>query len=69
VIAPASTGSESNNKNAVTNTVQINKGLIFKKTPRLFMLNADTIKLIAPAIELTPAKCRAKILKSTELPE
>jgi len=33
------------------------------------MLKAETIKLIAPAIELTPAKCKAKILKSTELPE
>jgi hypothetical protein len=53
----------------VTKTVQIKSGFILKKTPRLFILKADTIKLIAPAIELTPARCNAKILKSIEAPE
>jgi hypothetical protein len=33
------------------------------------MLKIVTIKLIAPAIEETPAKCKAKILISTEAPE
>jgi hypothetical protein len=56
VIAPAKTGNDNNNKNAVIITVQINKGFIFKKIPLLFILKAETIKLIAPAIELIPAK-------------
>jgi hypothetical protein len=33
------------------------------------MLKAETIKFIAPAIELTPAKCNANILISTDAPE
>jgi len=31
-------------------------GFVVRETPLLLMLNADTIKLIAPAMELIPAK-------------
>jgi hypothetical protein len=33
------------------------------------MLRIVVIKLLAPKIELIPAKCRLKIAKSTEAPE
>jgi hypothetical protein len=37
--------------------------------PRQRILNIVTIKLIAPAIEDTPARCKAKIPASTDAPE
>jgi len=69
VIAPASTGNDSNSKNAVTQTVHTNKGSRLKIIPRLRILYIVTIKLIAPAIEEIPAKCKEKIAQSTEAPE
>jgi hypothetical protein len=69
VIAPANTGKLNNNKNAVINTDHTNKGNLFISIPRQRILNIVTIKLIAPAIEDTPAKCNAKIPASTEAPE
>jgi hypothetical protein len=56
VIAPASTGKDNNNKIAVIKTVHTNKGNLLKDIPlqRIFII--VTIKLIAPAIEETPAK-------------
>jgi hypothetical protein len=57
VIAPAKTGKDNNNKNAVIYTAQTNKGarLALKPGARIFVI--VTIKLIAPKIEETPAKC------------
>jgi hypothetical protein len=69
VIAPARTGKLNSNKNAVIKTAQTNRGTLFIVIPRQRMLKIVTIKLIAPAIEETPAKCKAKILISTEAPE
>jgi len=65
VIAPANTGKESNNKIAVIHTAQEYKLhnsillLISHKLKKVVM------KLIAPKIELAPAKCKEKITKST----
>jgi hypothetical protein len=56
-MAPARTGNDNNNKNAVINTAQTNKGVLFAVIPGARMLVIVTIKLIAPKIEDTPAKC------------
>lgn len=69
VMAPASTGKLNNNKNAVINTDQTNKGNLLISIPRHLILKMVTIKLIAPAIEETPARCKAKIPASTDAPE
>jgi len=69
VIAPANTGNDNNNKKAVINTAQTNKGIlcIFNPGERIFI--TVVIKFIAPRIEEAPAKCKLKIAKSTEPPE
>jgi len=69
VIAPASTGNDSSNKIAVTKTVQTNKGKRLNNIPlhRIFII--VTIKLIAPAIEEIPARCKLNIAVSTAAPE
>jgi len=69
VMAPAKTGSVNTNKKAVKNKAQINKGKRYKVKPftRIFII--VVIKLIAPAIEETPDRCKLKIAKSTEPPE
>jgi hypothetical protein len=69
VIAPARTGKDKTNKKAVTITDQTKSATRSVAIPRLFILLIVTIKLIAPAIEDTPAKCNEKILKSTAAPE
>jgi hypothetical protein len=69
VIAAASTGRDNNSKNAVINTAQANKGNKFIFIPGTLILKIVTIKLIAPKIEETPAKCKLKIAKSTEASE
>jgi hypothetical protein len=58
VIAPAKTGNESNNKNAVMYTAQTNNGVRLADIPGARMLVIVTIKLIAPNIDDTPARCR-----------
>lgn len=69
VIAPANTGNDNNNKNAVIKTAHTNNGKLWKD--RLFtrILKIVQIKLIAPKIEDAPDKCKLKIAKSTEPPE
>ena len=69
MIAPASTGKESNNKKAVIKTDHTYKGIKRKVIPRIRILEIVTIKLIAPAIEEIPARCKLKIARSTEAPE
>ena len=56
VIAPASTGKESNNKIVVINTAQVNKGIRSKNIPITRKFLKVLIKLIAPKIEEIPAK-------------
>jgi len=68
VIAPASTGNDSNNKNAVISTDQTNKFNLAKIIPGALILIIVVIKLIAPMIEEAPAKCKLKIAKSTDGP-
>lgn len=69
VIAPANTGNESSNRNAVINTAQTNRGVRFAVIPGALMLVIVTIKLIAPRIEDTPARCKEYIAQSTDPPE
>lgn len=69
VIAPANTGNDNNNRKAVIKTAQTNKGVRLAVMPgkRIFVI--VTIKLIAPRIDETPAKCNEKIAQSTLAPE
>lgn len=68
VIAPAKTGSLNNNNTAVITTDHTNNGTRSKRSPFDRMLITVVIKLTAPIIEETPARCREKIAKSTEGP-
>ena len=68
MIAPANTGKDNNNKIAVINTAHANKGIRSKSIPNTRKLPKVLIKFTAPKIDLTPAKCKEKIAKSTELP-
>jgi hypothetical protein len=69
VIAPANTGKDNNNSIAVTKIAHTNKGNLCKDIPLVLIFKVVLIKLIAPNIEETPAKCKLKIAKSTEPPE
>jgi hypothetical protein len=69
VIAPANTGKDNNNKIAVIKIAQTNKGKRRIDIPLARILYIVTIKLIAPAIDETPAKCNENILISTAAPE
>jgi hypothetical protein len=65
VIPPAKTGNLSTSKKAVTHTLIKKRGILNQLKPldlRLFIVQR---KLIDPAIELKPAKCKLKITKST----
>lgn len=68
VIPAASTGNESNNRTAVINTDHTNNGVWYCDIAGDFMLIAVVMKLIAPKIDETPARCREKIVRSTEAP-
>jgi hypothetical protein len=68
VIAPAKTGNDNNNKTAVITTDQTNRGMRSRVIPGLRILTTVVIKLTAPKIEETPAKCKEKIAKSTDDP-
>lgn len=69
VIAPARTGKDNNNKNAVIKTDHTNRGNLCIYIPRALILIMVVIKLIAPSIEEAPARCKLKIAKSTAAPE
>jgi len=56
-IAPARTGKDKRSRNAVINTAHTNKGVLFAVIPGARILVIVTIKLIAPKIEDTPARC------------
>jgi hypothetical protein len=68
VIAPAKTGRERRSNTAVINTDQAKSGIRSKIIPNARRLPRVLIKFTAPKIELTPAKWREKIAKSTDLP-
>ena len=68
VIAPANTGSERRSKIAVIKTAQGNNGIRSINIPNVRKLRIVVIKFTAPNNEEIPAKCRLKIVKSTEAP-
>jgi hypothetical protein len=65
VIAPANTGKDNKSKTAVTTTAQPNKANLCSFIPGHLIFNIVVMKFIAPNKLLTPAKCKAKIAKST----
>lgn len=67
-MAPASTGSDSSNKSAVINTAHTNSGIRAKDIEALRIFITVVMKLMAPRIEDTPARCSEKIAISTEDP-
>ena len=67
-MAPASTGSDSNNRKAVTRTDQANSGILCRVMPGARMLKMVVMKLIEPRIEDAPAICIDRITKSTAGP-
>ena len=64
MIAPANTGSDKSNKNAVTKIDQANKGILCSVMPGVLIFKIVVIKFTAPKIEDAPAKCKLKIAKS-----
>lgn len=68
VMPAASTGSESSRRTAVMRTDHTNSGVWYCDRAGGFMLMAVVIKLIAPRMEDTPARCREKMARSTEAP-
>ena len=69
VIAPANTGKDNNNKNAVIKIAQAKRGNLWKGKlfDRIFVI--VQIKFIAPKIEAAPDKCKLTIPRSTAPPE
>lgn len=68
VIPAASTGSDSSNRTAVIRTDHTNRGVWYWDMAGGFILIIVVMKLIAPKIEETPARCREKIVRSTDAP-
>ena len=68
VIAPASTGSASSSRKAVTRIDQTNRGILCRVMPGARMLKMVVMKLIAPRIDEAPARWSAKIAMSTAGP-
>jgi hypothetical protein len=68
VIAPAKTGKERTNKKPATIILQTKRGIFSNviSPPRAFHIVHMKFKLLK--IDLTPAKCRLKIAKSTAAP-
>jgi len=67
-MAPANTGKDNNSNTAVIRTDHANRGIRSRIIPNTRKLPRVLIKLTAPKIELTPAKCNEKMAKSTDLP-
>ena len=68
VIAPAKTGRERRRRIVVINTDHTNKDIFSKVNPSERILIIVEMKFTAPRIDLTPAKCKEKIVKSTDGP-
>jgi len=68
VIAPANTGKDNNKRIAVTNTDHAKSGIRSRSIPNTRKFPKVLIKFTAPKIDLTPARCKEKIAKSTEPP-
>lgn len=68
VMPAARTGSESRRSTAVMRTAQTKRGVWYCEMAGGFMLIMVVMKLIAPRIDEMPARCREKIVRSTEAP-
>lgn len=68
MIAPAKTGRERRSRIAVIKTDHTNNGILSIPNPKGRMFKIVEIKLIAPRIEDTPARCSEKIPISTAAP-
>ncbi len=68
MIAPASTGSDSSSRNAVTRIAHTKSGILCIVMPGARMLKIVVMKLMAPMIDEAPAKCSEKITMSTAGP-
>lgn len=68
-MAPARTGSDRSRSVTVMITAHTNRGIRSSRIPFHRMLIIVVMKLMAPRIEDTPARCREKIARSTEGPE
>jgi len=68
VIAPANTGKLRRRRRAVIPTAHTNRGIRSSVIPDVRILMMVVIKFTAPKIEEIPAKCKEKILKSTDAP-
>ena len=64
VTQPASTGSTSSSRKAVTSIDHTNSGILCSVMPGARMLKIVVMKLIAPRIDEAPARCSARITKS-----
>lgn len=64
----ARTGRERRRRTAVIRTAHTKRGVWYWVMAGGFMLIIVVIKLIAPRIEEIPARCKEKIVKSTEAP-
>ena len=68
VMPAANTGSERRSSTAVINTDHTNRGVWYCDIAGGFILMIVVIKLMAPRIEETPARCKEKMVRSTEAP-
>jgi len=68
VRAPAKTGRARIRRPTVTRTDQINRGIFSVGIPSIRLFKIVVVKLIAPIKDETPARWRAKIVKSTAGP-
>src|ERR1700746_278973 len=68
VMAPASTGSDSNSRNTVTRIDHTNSGILCSVMPGARMLKIVVMKLMAPRIEEAPARWIDRMAKSTAGP-
>lgn len=68
VIPAARTGSERSKRTAVIKTAHTNSGVWYWEIAGGFILIIVVIKLIAPRIDEMPAKCKEKIVRSTDAP-
>ena len=69
MIAPANTGRDRSNRMAVIITDHTNKGIESIVIEGDRILRIVVMKLMAPKMEETPAKCNLKMARSTEIPE
>ena len=66
VIAPASTGTASSSRKAVTSMDHTNNGILCSVMPGARMLKMVVMKLAAPMMEEAPAKCSENSAKSID---